>query len=167
MKKKIISTFVIIFFIIFIGLFLIVSINKIYWKKEHDKFNYNKALKTTTKYLNKNENELKKIADILLETKESKEKPYKNIKFAKYFKDFDFKGNGEYIKFNIDSQGMLGGQYYGLIYIQDKFDELITYDGTKLENENNIFIREKLKDNWYFYYDDYDGKVNIDKIRKD
>ena len=62
---------------------------------------------------------------------------------------------------------MLGGQYYGLIYIQDKFDELITYDGTKLENENNIFIREKLKDNWYFYYDDYDGKVNIDKIRKD
>ena len=62
---------------------------------------------------------------------------------------------------------MLGGQYYGLIYIKDKFEELIIYDGTKLENGNNIFIREKLKDNWYFYYDDYDGKVNIDKIRKD
>ena len=167
MKKKIMIIFLIIFLIITIGLLLIKLALNSYYNKEFNKFDYNKAKQTTTKYLNKNENELKKIADILLETKESKEKPYKNIKFAKYFKDFDFKGNGEYIKFNIDSQGMLGGQYYGLIYIKDKFDELITYDGTKLENGNNIFIREKLKDNWYFYYDDYDGKVNIDKIRKD
>ena len=28
------------------------------------------------------------------------------------------------------------------------------------------YIRQKIKDNWYFYYEDYDGKVNINKIKK-
>ena len=61
---------------------------------------------------------------------------------------------------------MLGGQYYGLIYIKEYNDELIIYDEFKETGTgNNIFIRKKIKDNWYIYYDDFDGKVDIKKIK--
>lgn len=166
MKKKIINTFLIQFLIIIVGLFLIkLAINKS-WEKEFNRFNYDKALKTTTKFLNENENELKTIVDKLYESKSLIQKPLKNIENSSYEYDkyFDYKNEIEYIKFDIDAQGMLGGQYYGLIYLKENNEELIIYDE---KYGNNIFIREKLKDNWYFYYDDYDGKVNIDKIRKD
>ena len=87
-----------------------------------------------------------------------------NIKDAGYYYDdyFNFKNNEEYIKIYIDAQGMLGGQYYGLIYSKNNEKELIK---NKELHGNNIFIRQKIKDNWYFYYDDYDGKVNINKIQ--
>lgn len=60
-------------------------------------------------------------------------------------------------------RGMLGGQYYGIIYSKNNEEKLIK---NKEIHGNNIFIRQKIKDNWYFYYDDYDGKVNINKIKK-
>lgn len=41
-------------------------------------------------------------------------------------------------------------------------DTIQIYDEKETTGEgNNIFIREKIKDNWYFYYDDYDGTVDI------
>lgn len=170
MKKKIMIIFLLMFLIIIIGLLLIKLVLNSYYNKEFNKFNYNKAKQTTIKYLNKNENELKKIVDELYENKNSKENPIENVISARYdfFSHFNFKGNNEYIIFNMDAQGMLGGQYYGLIYSKDNNEDLITYDENKETGKgNNIFIRQKIKDNWYFYYDDYDGKVNINKIRKD
>ena len=81
--------------------------------------------------------------------------------------DFDFKNKTEYIKLDLDSQGMLGGQYYGLIYTKESKEKLIIYDEKEeTKKGNNVFIRQKIKDNWYFYYEDYDGKVNINKIKK-
>ena len=45
----------------------------------------------------------------------------------------------------------------------NRFKEL--YDEYKETGSgNNIFIVEKIKDNWYFYYQDWDGKVDITKI---
>ena len=165
MKKKIIIILLIMFLIIIIGLLLLKLSLINFWNKENNKFNYNKAKQIAVKYLNKNEEQLKTIAEELYESKGSKENPIKKIKFARYFRDFDFKGNGDYIKFNIDSQGALGGQYYGLLYTKDNYKNLIIYDGSKVQDGNNIFIKQKIKDNWYFYYDDYDGKVNIKKIK--
>lgn len=164
MKKKIIIIFIIQILIIFSGILLItLAINKS-WKKEFDRFDYNSAKETTINLLNKNEDELKIIVDELYENKSSIENPLKNIKDAGYYYDdyFNFKNNEEYIKFDIDAQGMLGGQYYGLIYSKNNEEELIK---NKELHGNNIFIRQKIKDNWYFYYDDYDGKVNINKIQ--
>lgn len=164
MKKKIIITFTIQISIIFIGILLIaLAINKS-WKKEFDRFDYDKAKKTTIKYLNKNEEQLKTIVDELYENKSSIENPIENIKDAGYHNssNFNFKNNEEYIKFNIDAQGMIGGQYYGLIYSKNNEEKLIKNQDL---HGNNIFIRQKIKDNWYFYYDDYDGKVNINKIQ--
>lgn len=170
MKNKIMIIFLIMFLIIIIGLLLIKLALNSYYNKEFNRFNYNSAKQTTIKLLNKNENELKKISDGLYESKTLIEKPLENIKTSSYRYDeyFNYNGEVEYIKFYIDAQGMLGGQYYGLIYSKKNIENIIIYDEFKEKNKgNNIFIREKIKDNWYFYYDDYDGKVDINKIRKD
>ena len=166
MNIKTRNIFLIMFSIIIIGLLLIKLTLNSYYNKDFNKFNYDKAQQTTIKYLNKNENELKKIVNKLYINREPIQKPYKSISYASYNDGGGL--NQEYIKFDMDAQGMLGGQYYGLIYSKKDDEDLIIYDEFKeTGKENNIFIRQKIKDNWYFYYDDYDGKVDVDKIRKD
>ena len=127
MKKKIVFSFFIIFLIIIIGLLLIKIILNSFYNKEFNKFDYDKAKKTTIKYLNKNEEQLKKIVDELYENKSSIETPLENIIHARYYYDdnFNFKNDEEYVKLDIDAQGMLGGQYYGLIYAKNNEEELI------------------------------------------
>lgn len=163
MKKKIVISFFIIFLIIIVGLLLLKITLDSFYNKEFDRFYYNKSKKITIKYLNKNEEELKKIVDELYESKSSIENPLEDIRYAEYCYDdnLNFKSKEEYIKFDIDAQGMLGGQYYGLIYSKNNYDELLK---NKEIGGNNIFIRQKIKDNWYFYYDDYDGKVDFNKL---
>ena len=65
MKIKTRNIFLLMFLIIIIGLLLIKLVLNSYYNKEFNKFNYDKAKQTTIKYLNKNENELKKIVDEL------------------------------------------------------------------------------------------------------
>ena len=134
----------------------------------NDKFDYNSAKQITVEYLNKNEKNLNKVVNELYENKNSKNNPLKNIGFASYdyLSDFNFKEKTEYIIFNFDGQGALGGQYYGLIYSFSEDQDLIIYDEYKEKNNgNNIFVRQKIKDNWYFYYDDFDGKLDTSKIK--
>ena len=131
-------------------------------------FNYNNAKKDTINYLNKNEKQLKELVNELYQSKSSTNNPYKDIGYATYdyLEDFNFKEKIEYIKVDLNSQGMLGGQYYGLIYSNFNENKLIVYDEFKETGKgNNIFIREKIKNNWYFYYDDFDGKVDVKKIK--
>lgn len=164
MKKKIVISFFIIFLIMIVGLLLLkITLNSFY-NKEFNKFDYDKAKKITIKYLNKNEEQLKKIAEELYENKSSIENPLENARYVGYYYDYrlNYESKEEYVKFDIDAQGMLGGQYYGLIYSKNNYDELIK---NKEIGGNNIFIRQKIKDNWYFYYDDYDGKVDVKKIK--
>lgn len=54
----------------------------------------------------------------------------------------------------------------GIIYCPS--DDLIDNNYIEIYDENaetnsgnNIFIKERIKENWYFYYDDYDGKIDI------
>lgn len=166
MKKKILIIFLIMFLIIIIGLFLIKLALNNYYNKEFNKFNYNSAKQKTIKLLNKNEAKLETIVNELYESKTLIEKPSESIKTSSYRYDeyFNYNNEVEYIKFYMDAQGRLSGQEYGLIYIKENDEEFITYHE---QYGNNIFIRQKIKDNWYFYYDDYDGKVDINKIRKD
>lgn len=164
MKKKIVISFFIIFLIIIVGLLLIKITLDSFYNKEFNKFDYDKAKKITIKYLNKNEEQLKKIAEELYENKSSIEDPLENARYVGYYYDdrLNYESKEEYVKFDIDAQGMLGGQCYGLIYSKNNHDGLIK---NKEIGGNNIFIRQKIKDNWYFYYDDYDGKVDVKKIK--
>lgn len=163
-KLKIILIVCSLFFILVISLFFV-------FNKDFGKFSYNSAKDNAVKYLNVNEKELIKIANSLYNDKSSKKNPYKGITYASYHEETEKNGWNEknYIKFYLAAQGMLGGQYYGLIYSTEKnfFDSrsLIIYDEHKETGDgNNIFIRQKIKKNWYFYYDDYDGKVDTSKI---
>lgn len=141
---------------------LIIFLNHLY-NDDFNKFTYQSSKEIVTTFLNKNKKELEKIADEVQKSKVSKKDPLKNISYVSYYDE-------EYIQFNMDAQGMLGGQYYGLIYsINDNItnnEKIKIYDEYKETGSgNNIIIREKICDNWYFYYEDYDGKVDTSKIK--
>lgn len=164
MSKKTIITIVaiVICITIFIMIPILLLVNK--WNRD---FNYNTAKEVAIKYLNDNEQQLQQWVDQLYENKDYMRKPNNKIRYAtySYSKDFNFENEEEYIQLDLDAQGMLGGQYYGLIYSKANSDELIIYDEYKKTGKgNNIFIRQKIKKYWYFYYNDFDGKVDTNKI---
>ena len=161
MKKNILINVISVIVVLSLGILVFVAlINK-------SEFDYKEAKKKAEEFLSKNEKQLTKLVNELYENKTSKKGSIKGISYASYVDgdDFYFKNEIEYIKIDLDSQGMLGGQYYGLIYTKDSKESLIVYDENE-ENKkgNNVFIRKIIKDNWYFYYEDYDGKININTI---
>ena len=104
-----------------------------------------------------------------LKNKSSIKNPTKEIRLAKYnyLSDFNFKEKTEFIEFSIYNSGLFGGQDYGLIYSKINSENIIIYDEKEAIGEgNNIFIREKIYENWYFYYNDWDGEVDAFKINK-
>lgn len=168
MKKTLRLIGIVIALVLLYILFSIFLLNILY-EKEFNKFNYESAKEKTIDYLNDNEEVLKKIVDELYESKTLVREPYDGIRYASYnySNAFAFEEKFEYIDFSLDGQGMLGGQSYGLIYSNDINEELVIYDESEVRKDgNNIFIRQRIKGNWYFFYDDYDGKVDIDKVKK-
>lgn len=170
MKKIILMTVV--------GIFIILStsygILNLWLNKDSQRFNVQSAKKEVIQYLKQNKKELEKIAKELYEEKTSKKSPYPKISYSQYKNDTDlsFLEKLEYIQFDVDAQGFLGGQYYGLIYSKDDHindrKDMFIYEQYKEEKEgNNIFIREKIDEYWFYYYNDYDGKVDIEKIKKE
>lgn len=155
---------VIICYIIFRNIFLFIL-----FSQDSNKFDYDSSKKMAIKYLNDNKEELENIGNELYNNKSSMKNPFNKINYASYIESYQDEYEKEYVKFDMDAQGMLGGQYYGLIYsvndINDN-EKIKIYDELKEKGTgNNIFIREKISDNWYFYYDDYDGKVNVENIK--
>ena len=143
-----------------------------FYKSEFDKFNYDSSKKEATHYLKENRKKMEKIANEMYKSKSSKKKPYKYIRYVSYENraEFTFLQKSEYIQFDMDAQGFLGGQYYGLIYSKNENiyngKDLFIYDEHEETGEgNNIFIRKRIDDDWYFYYNDWDGKVDIKVIK--
>lgn len=62
----------------------------------------------------------------------------------------------------------MDGQYWDLIYCEEDYldgKNIDIYDEYKETGSgNNIFIVEKIRDNWYYSYQDWDGKVDTTKI---
>lgn len=118
--------------------------------------NYESAKKKTENFLCSNIEELEKIAIQSMESKSSTEKEYKKADSIYY----DSVENT--VVFETDSQGMLGGQFWSLIYTENG-----TFRGEskqyiyKEENGNNIIIAEHLQGNWFFYWIDYDGREDL------
>lgn len=125
-----------------------------------EKYNYNTAKTETIKYLENNINILESRCNMILENKPEKCVTYDELAYC--YNDVDGK---EYIEIDINSQGFLGGQYWGLTYSKD---DLLDGDDISIEKSssgNNIFIRQKIQNNWYFHYYDYDEQVNTDDIK--
>lgn len=127
---------------------------------------YTDAKSNSEKFFNSNKSELNRIVKKVINSKSEKVNEEYKIDGVRYISYDIEKG---YITFDMDCQGVLGGQYWGLIYsISNRYEneeELYIYDqNQKTTSGDNIFIREKIKDHWFFYYDDYNGKVDVKDI---
>ena len=125
-----------------------------------ENYNYNTAKTETIKYLGDNINSLESRCNMVLENK-----PEKCVKYDELSYCYENDDEKENIEIYINSQGFLGGQYWGLIYSKD---DLLDGDNISIEKSssgNNTFIRQKVQNNWYFYYEDYDGHLNFDDIK--
>lgn len=68
---------------------------------------YNSVKKSSIKFLNSNQIELEEIYDIILNNQENASGKYKEKLYIYY------SNAKKYVKLDIDSQGRLGGQYWG------------------------------------------------------
>lgn len=128
---------------------------------------YNTIKNECIDFLENNIYNLTKLSEEYISNSNMENVDYLNVKSIYYGKT---KLNEEYIKFHIDSQGLLGGQYWGLYYIpENKYLghlDIYIYDESQDNGiGNNIFIVQKLQDHWFFYYEDYDGKIDISKFK--
>ena len=62
------------------------------------------------------------------------------------------------VEFNIDAQGMLGGQYWSPVYtvngsLYGETEKFFNKD----KKRNDIVGAEKLQGNWWYLWRDYDG----------
>lgn len=103
-----------------------------------------------------------KVVDILSK-KSADGITYDNGKTIDY-KEYDY---SNYVVFGYDAQGMLGGQYWGFYYSTNDVpigDQGYELDLTKSKDGwywqepdgNNYYYTEKITDNWFFSYTDYD-----------
>ena len=132
---------IIVFAVIAVGLYFL--INSILPKT------YSSAKKECEKVLDKYQVQMEEIAVDSLKTNNSGD-----------FRDYFYSCYQEegFVKFDIDAQGFLGGQYWELVYTQDgKFygePESYLYEET---NGNNIVRAEKINEHWWYLWTDYDG----------
>lgn len=122
---------------------------------------YEKARKDSIQFLETNIKDLKIILDKDSIDNVKKCSKYKKIEYCFSNSNYNSK---EYVYFEVGEQGFLGGQYWGIIY--SKNDDIIGHNKIEIYDQymdegtgNNILITEKIKKNWYFYFIDYDGKI--------
>lgn len=147
------------------GIVLIIVVLEIFIFYHFNTSDYEKAERESIKFLNNNIDELQNFSDEIITNKSKNNGNYKN-KVCSYHRTSN---SVYYVQFDIDLQGIQGGQYWGLIYCptnnllkNNSNIEIINQNETG--EGNNIFIKKKIQDKWYFYYDDYDGQVDVNSI---
>ncbi|MBQ9081876.1 MAG: hypothetical protein IJY28_00055 [Clostridia bacterium] len=112
---------------------------------------YSTAKKSSEGFLRNNADAMEEIASALLREGKEKSGHYKDHAYA-------YTAGQDFVAFEMDSQGMLGGQYWSLIYTSDDTgygkSERYVHEET---DGNNIYIAERLDDHWWFLWTDYDG----------
>lgn len=111
---------------------------------------YSTAKEECENFLNRYQAEMEQIATEALQSEQECSGEFRKH-FYRSYKD-------GYVSFDIDAQGMLGGQYWELVYTKDgKFGtETETFLHTE-PNGNNIVRAEKINDHWWYHWTDYDG----------
>lgn len=142
--KKIIIVSVIVFLVLAIALSLVVL--AIMPKT------YSSAQKSTKRFLDRNSDELTEIANDAISG---------GREVSGYYKDryYSYTPTQNYVEFNIDAQGFLGGQYWSLVYTPDGMFHGETQELLKKETNggNNILRATRIDEHWWFTWIDYDG----------
>lgn len=112
---------------------------------------YSSALEECTQVLSEYQAEMEEIA---LKALASSEYGSGNFKDYSYYLSHDQNS----VTFSIGAQGMLGGQYWDLVYTKHGYlyNESETFY-LEEEDGNNIIRAEKLNEHWWFLWEDYDG----------
>lgn len=147
MKKKtgtilLVSGLVISFLLLLCGLIL---------RKSLKPKTYSAAKAECVDFLEDNQKELEQIASELLEEGKGGSGYYQNRYYC-------FTTENGYVKFDVDAQGMLGGQYWELVYTRSGryYGNNETYLYQE-EKGNNIVRGEHLGGHWWYRWTDYDG----------
>lgn len=146
MKKRsiiILSTCICVIIALLIGLAFLIHASK--------PKTFSTAKSVCQKILDKNHAQMEEIAIDALKSQKDASGHYKEYYYSCHQKE-------RTVRFDIDAQGMLGGQYWCLIYSEN---------GTLYgENEkylceessgNNIIRAEKITEHWWYLWEDYDG----------
>lgn len=143
--------------ILILSSLVVVSVTVLVIILSNQPISYSSAKSRCTDILNTHQDYMKSISLELLEgaSDETTFGKYNNYPYFLYLED-------EFVKFEIDGQGFLGGQYWELRYCKNGtlYGEEKTYTN---KDGNNIIKAEKINDNWWFYWIDYDGTELSDK----
>lgn len=138
--KRIIGIVVAAALIVLIGVFVVNSLPR----------SYSGALKTCGRVLSRNEEEMTLLARNVLDS----ELTASNYSSGKY-KDYSYTmpDDRKYVRFDIGAQGMLGGQYWSLVYCPDgEFcEESEAYFYREIGGGNNITKAERIDGHWWFF----------------
>lgn len=117
---------------------------------------YSEAFKMCTRILSQNKEEMTSIALNTL----NGELTASNYSSGKY-KDYSYTmtDKREFVQFDIGGQGMLGGQYWSLLYCPNGLymGESKSYYYKETNGGNNILKAERIDEHWWFLWTDYDG----------
>ncbi len=112
---------------------------------------YSSAKKECEKVLEKYQVQMEETASASLYSDKTTFEEFRSYKY-------DIYKEGGYVKFEIDAQGMLGGQYWELVYTEGGMlygqTENYLYEE---RNGNNIIKAERLNEHWWYLWTDYDG----------
>lgn len=118
--------------------------------------NYESAKADVVSFLQSNQEELEEIALQVIENEGAVESPFEEDIYI------DYDAQNDLVIFEIDAQGMLGGQYWSLVYAADGTycgeDSLYIY---KEAEGNNHIIAEQIQGCWFFSWMDYDGRKDL------
>ncbi len=112
---------------------------------------YSSARDECESFLEDNRGDIEQIASDLLN---------KQMDIYGHYKEryYSYVPREDYVIFDIDAQGMLGGQYWSLIYTRNGVLYGETEEYLYQETDGNNIVRgERLDEHWWYLWRDYDG----------
>lgn len=109
---------------------------------------YSSAKKECVEYLEKNRSLLE---DVVLAALQDGLEEHGDSRF-----DYSVDLEKGLVKFSVDAQGMLGGQYWDLVYTRSGLYENRSESYYSVFDESIVTKGEKLDDHWWYIWNDYD-----------
>ena len=110
---------------------------------------YSSAKKECVEYLEENRSQLE---DVVLAALQDGLEEHGDSRF-----DYSVDLEKGLVKFSVDAQGMLGGQYWDLVYTRSGLYENQSESYYSVFDERIVTKGEKLDDHWWFIWRDYDS----------
>lgn len=112
---------------------------------------YSSAKKECERFLHRNQVAMEEIASDSLDAENNVSGEFRGHYYSSYISE-------GLVSFDIDAQGMLGGQYWELVYSKDGnfYGQTETYLLSESAG-NNIVRAERIENHWCYVWTDYDG----------